>query len=164
MGVLDEEIGLVQNQAYGATLLAGFVQGYHEHHTEKAGAPLPYLFVALPMLLHVDLIDVIAGTRLGLRGFAEKCVSVEKAGTDLLLSINRRAMEYRGLTANCVAVLLSTKLAHLEVQTGTILPLNAKALTDRPDLPTEYEIAAKLGGWFSELTAFEIGSILKVVF
>jgi hypothetical protein len=28
MGVLDQEIGLVQNQAYGADLLAVFVNGY----------------------------------------------------------------------------------------------------------------------------------------
>ena len=164
MGVLDEEIGLVQNAAYGAALLAGFVQGYHGHHAEKAGAPLPYVFVALPMLLHADFVDLIAGTRLGLRGFAEKCVSVEKAGTDLLLSINRRAAQYRGLTAGCIAVLLSTSVLHLDVVTGTLLPRGTTALGGRPNLPRAYGTATKLGGWFSELTPFEIGSILKVVF
>jgi hypothetical protein len=164
MGVLDEEIGLVQNQAYGAALLAGFVHGYHAHHPEKAGTPLPYLFVALPMLLHSDLVELIASTRLGLRGFAEKCVSVEKAGTDLLLSINRRSAQYRGFTASCIAVLLSTGVAHLEVSTGRLLPHGTTALAGRPELPRAYDTATKLGAWFSALTSFEIASILKVLF
>ncbi|HEY7337658.1 MAG TPA: three component ABC system middle component [Bryobacteraceae bacterium] len=164
MGVLDQEIGLVQNQAYGAALLAGFVVGFQAKHPEKSGPPLPYLFVALPMLLNAEILELLGSNRLGLRGFAEKCVSVEKAGTDLLLSINRRAIQYRELTSRSIEVLLSSRLCHLDARTGTLLPLPGTALESNPVLPMSYHMASKLGEWFSELTAFEIGSILKVTF
>ncbi len=164
MSVLDEEIKLVQNPAYGALILAGFVQGYTEGHPESDGAPMEYLFVALPILLHKDTLDVIESTRLGLRKFAEKFISGEQGRTDLLLSINKRSIDLRPLTLESIEMMLLSGLGHLNPETAKFRPLKIIGLDEHRGLPRSVELARRLGAWFSELSFFEIGNILKVAF
>jgi hypothetical protein len=164
MSVLDQEVGLVQNPAYGALLLASFANGYTESHPEHNGVPLPYLFVALPLLLNRDFLDVIEGTRLGLRKFAEKFMSGEQGTTDLLLSINKRAIESRPLTLESIEMMLLSGLGDLNPETGNVRPNRIVGLGGNRDLPKTADLAHRLGGWFSELSLFEIGTILKVAF
>jgi len=164
MAVLDNETRAVQNPAFGAAVLAAFVSGFYENDATKTGVPLPYLYVALPMILHSDIYCLIRSTRPSLRHLAEKFVSVEYAGTDLLLSLHQRAIQMRKLTSECLGVMLATGLVDLNRSNARLVPRKVQALADRPETPDQSEQARKLGGWFAELSPFEIGSILKVTF
>jgi hypothetical protein len=161
---LDAEIRNVQNPAFGAVVIASFVQGFYEADSSKQGAPLPYLFLVLPMILHEDIYRLLSGTRPSLRHMAEKFISTEYAGTDLLLSLNGSALRLRRLTAKSLGILFSTQLAKMDSATGRVLPLKTRQFNRRPDIPEEAVESRKLGNWFAQLSAFEIGSILKVTF
>jgi hypothetical protein len=163
MSVLDQGIANVQNPAYAAALLSGFVYGYRENHPLRNGVPLPYVFVATPMLLQAEIVDSIRRTQLGLRGMVRKLSSSEIAGTDVVLSISEHARTYRSLTTEALAVMLTTRIVQLHTQKGWVVPVGRR-LEARGELPSEYGSAVKLGKWFSELTTFEIVSILKVAF
>lgn len=164
MSALDAEVRNVQNPAFGAVLIASFVQGYYDSDDAKLGAPLPYLFLVLPIILHADVYRLLATTKSGLRQMAEKFASAEYAGTDLLLSINGNARLLRNLTAESIGVALLTRLAKIDSTNARVLPLTSRRIAIRPDFPEEATQSQKLGGWFAQLSAFEIGSILKVIF
>jgi hypothetical protein len=163
MSVLDQGIANVQNPAYAAALLAGFVHGYRENHPLRNGVPLPYVFIATPMLLQAEIVDNIRSTQLGLRGMVHKLSSSEVAGTDVVLSISEHARDYRSLTTEAVAIMLATHMVQLDTQKGLAIPTGS-GLETRGELPSDYSSAVKLGKWFSELSTFEVASILKVTF
>lgn len=114
MARLEIEVRNVQNPAFGAMLLAAFVQGFYESDQSKEGAPLPYLFLVLPIVLHADIYRLLSGTRPSLRHMADKFFSAEHAGSDLLLSINRSAFRLRELTAESLGILFLTGFAKME--------------------------------------------------
>jgi hypothetical protein len=163
MSVLDQGIANVQNPAYAAALLTGFVEGYRENHPLRNGSPLPYLFVAVPMLLQSEILDNIRSTQLGLRGMVRKLTSSEVASTDVVLSISEHARDFRSLTIEALAIMLATRLVKLVPESGAVVPMKA-GLSSRGELPRDYSTAIKLGKWFSELSMFEIASTLKVTF
>ena len=164
MASLDAEARNVQNAAFGAVILAAFVQGFYDADETKEGVPLPYLFLVLPIVLHSDIYRLLSGTKPSLRHMAEKFVSAEYAGTDLLLSLNSSALRLRGLTAESLGVLFLTGLAKMDSKKARVVPRKARQFSRRPDVPNEAEESRKLGKWFAQLSAFEIGSILKVTF
>jgi hypothetical protein len=163
MSVLDQGIANVQNPAYAAALLTGFVEGYRENHPLRSGAPLPYLFVAVPMLLQAEIVNNIRSTQLGLRGMVRKLSSSELASTDVVLSIGEHALDFRTLTTEALAIMLASRLVVLAAESGAVLPMKTN-LSRRGELPRDYSTAVKLGKWFSELSMFEIASVLKVTF
>lgn len=164
MATLDAEVRNVQNAAFGAVILAAFVQGFYDADETKEGVPLPYLFLVLPIVLHADIYRLLSSTKPSLRHMAEKFVSSEHAGTDLLLSINSSALRLRGLTAESLGVLFLTGFAKMDSQRARVVPRKANQFSRRPGVPNEAEESRKLGKWFAQLSAFEIGSILKVTF
>jgi hypothetical protein len=161
---LDTEVRNVQNCAFGAVMLAAFVQGFYEADETKRGVPLQYLFLVLPVILHSDIYGLLSSTRLGLRQMAEKFVSTEYAGTDLLLSLGNSALRLRGLTSESLGVLLLTGLAKMDTKKGLVVPQKIGPFSARLDVPCQAEQSRKLGKWFAQLSSFEIGSILKVIF
>jgi hypothetical protein len=164
MAKLDAEVRNVQNAAFGAVILAAFVQGFYDADETKEGVPLPYLFLVLPIVLHSDIYRLLSGTKPSLRHMAEKFASAEYAGTDLLLSLNSSALRLRGLTAESLGVLFLTGFAKMDSKKARVLPRKARRFAGRPDIPSEAEESRKLGKWFAQLSPFEIGSILKVTF
>jgi hypothetical protein len=164
MPSLDTEVRNIQNPAFGAVILAAFVQGFYEADATKQGVPLPYLFLVLPIVLHSDIYRLLSTTRPSLRHMAEKFVSAEYAGTDLLLSLNGSALRLRGLTGESLGVLFLTGLAKMDSKRARVVPQKARQFSSRQDVPSEAVESRKLGKWFAELSAFEIGSILKVTF
>jgi hypothetical protein len=164
MADLDAEVRNVQNAAFGAVILAAFVQGFYDADDTKEGVPLPYLFLVLPIVLHSDIYRLLSGTKPSLRHMAEKFVSAEYAGTDLLLSLNSSARRLRRLTAESLGVLFLTGFAKMDSKNARVLPRKISQFTGRPDIPSEAEESRKLGRWFAQLSTFEIGSILKVTF
>ena len=164
MNLFDAEIRRVQNPAYGAVLVHYLAGGYSSKHAEHAPIPLPYIFVAMPCLFSAEILDSIKHTNGGLRASVDKLNSSEKAGTDLILSINHRARQMRSLTLESICVLISTGLGALDVASATLMPLREKLFSARKEVPPEANEAHKLGAWLAPLSAFEIGSILKVRF
>jgi hypothetical protein len=164
MAKLDAEVRNVQNAAFGAVILAAFAQGFYDADETKEGVPLPYLFLVLPIVLHSDIYRLLSGTKPSLRHMAEKFASAEYAGTDLLLSLNSSAVRLRALTAESLGVLFLTGFAKMDSKKARVVPRKARRLAGRPDIPAEAEESRKLGKWFAQLSAFEIGSILKVTF
>jgi hypothetical protein len=164
MANLDTEVRNVQNAAFGAVILASFVQGFYESDETKQGVPFPYLFLVLPIILHSDVYRLLAGTKLSLRHMAEKFVSAEYAGTDLLLSLNGSALRLRSLTAESLGVLVLTGLGKIDSKSARVVPQKVQQFSGRLDIPSEAKESRKLGKWFAQLSAFEIGSILKVTF
>jgi hypothetical protein len=145
-------------------ILAAFVQGFYETDETKEGVPLPYLFLVLPIVLHSDIYRLLSGTKPSLRHMAEKFVSSEYGGTDLLLSLNSSALRLRGLTAESMAIMFLTGFAKMDSKKARVTPRKVRQFSARPDVPEETEASRKLGKWFAQLSAFEIGSILKVTF
>ena len=164
MPEIDTEIRNVQNSAFGAALLAAFVIGYYSGDERKRGAPLPYLFLVLPLILRADIYRIIAGTTPGLRHMAEKFFSSEHAATDLLLSVRANAARLRPLTRQSFAILLHAGLASLDPETGRVVPRKTERFSERSDKPDESKVAEKLGKWLAQLSPVEVGSILKVTF
>jgi hypothetical protein len=161
---LNTEVRNIQNSAFGAVVLGAFVQGYYEADESKQGVPLPFVFLVLPIILHSDIYHLLATTKSSLRHMAEKFVSAEHAGTDLLLSLNSRALHLRRLTADSLGVLFLTGFAKMDPLKARIVPRKSSKFSRLPDIPDEAEESRKLGKWFAQLSAFEIGSILKVTF
>ena len=52
----------------------------------------------------------------------------------------------------------------MDSKKARVVPRKARQFSGRPDIPIEAEQSRKLGKWFAQLSAFEIGSILKVTF
>lgn len=69
---LVKEFYNIQNQALSAYLLSRFSLGYMEENQDMA--PMPLLFIVLPMMYKKEIVDFIASTqkKSGLRFFADK--------------------------------------------------------------------------------------------
>jgi hypothetical protein len=147
---LDAETRNIQNPAFGAAVLAAFVQGFYDGDETRRGVPLPYLFLVLPMILHSDVYRLLSGTKPSLRHMAEKFVSTEYAGTDLLLSLNGSARRLRGLTAESLGVMFLTGLAKMDTKKARIIPRKVHQFSNRPDVPEAAEDSRKLGKWFAQ--------------
>ena len=72
--VLTKEVNAVQNPALGAVLLWRFACGYRSGNERSEPAPLPLMFLVLPVLLDEGYSEMLAGTqgRSGLRAFVAK--------------------------------------------------------------------------------------------
>lgn len=79
MSGLNQETRNVQNPALGAMLLWRFTVGYEEASKVKAPAPLPVLFIVLPMMFHQETSDLISSTlkASGLRNYVNKFLVIE---------------------------------------------------------------------------------------
>ena len=168
MGILSKEHRAVQNPALGALLLWRFASGFHETSGRATPAPLPLAFVVLPTLFHEETAQLLNSTQKasGLRKFAEKFSSSADAKTDLLLALNQRSIDMRDLTLESLQLALYGSLLSIDSRSGGVFPLSAVA--PRAGIPTSVRPmlsgAEKLGAWFSQLTTYEIGVILKVAF
>lgn len=165
MKVLTQEIRNVQNPALGAGLLWRFACGYTENHPERAAAPLPLVFLVLPIVLHERTESFVAGTQRssGLRAFAAKFGKSENMVQDLLLAIHDRSLELRGLSQESLRIAIATRLLHLDMD-GTVTPLShTDAIAGVPEsLRRLMKSAEKFGAWCSQLTVHEVTTTLKV--
>ena len=104
--------------------------------------------------------------RSGLRAFVAKFADGHTSKTDLVLAIHKRAALFRELTAESLKLALASGLVSIDCNkagifpTSTTFPKAGIAESLRPLLRS----ADKFGKWLGELTVFEVGSALKVVF
>jgi hypothetical protein len=163
LSLFEKEIARVQNPAYGAILAYYLAKGYAEGHVVSAPIPLPYLFIGLPFLLTPEVNDLIKHTTSGMRAVADKINSGANTGSDLLMTLLPRAQASREFTLSCINVLLRTGLASIDVPAASLVIHDNTELANRRELPAGTKEAAKLGRWLSELSAFEVTSLTKVV-
>lgn len=166
MNVLARETSNVQNPALGAMLLWRFASGYERESSTRCHPNLPLLFIVLPLLLHEDIVGIVAETRpsSGLRAFADKFASSSISKSDLLVSLNERILAMKALTIESLMLSISTNLVALDITTASVVPLTVTA--PRVGIPESVKklsaLAEKLAGWCSLLTNHEIGLTLKI--
>ena len=144
MGNLVKEFYNIQNPALSAYLLSRFSLGYMEENQDMA--PMPLLFIVLPMMYKKEIVDFIASTqkKSGLRFFADKFTEKKNSNKDLM----------------------SGKLFEIQ-KDAYVLPLEdniSSFKTKSKELEKMGKAAEKLGIWCSRLTLMEISQILKVRF
>jgi hypothetical protein len=165
---LNKETKNVQNEAIGAVLLWRFTVGYEHGSNVRSPAPLPLLFIVLPVLLHEETFQHVKSTqqRSGLRAFTEKFSESKTSKEDLVLAIQRRALEMRQLTTKSIALAISSNLIGLDCERSAAIALTSTTMrfgvpqSIRPMLSG----AEKLGQWCSSLSLYEISVILKTRF
>ncbi len=167
MSTLTQETRYVQNPALGGVLLWRFACGYTEQHKTSGHPPLHLLFIVLPILFYRETFDVLKSTKrpTGLHAFAAKFSYSNLGKTDVLLGIHERAALWRNLTWESFQLSIQSRLLTVSRSNSTVIPLTKTSPTGVPisirPLLTEAE---KLGQWCSEMSLFEIGTILKVGF
>lgn len=165
MGILSTEVRNIQNPALGAGLIWRFVCGYVTEHPTKNPAPLPLVFLVLPIMLHRKTAEFIERTNKssGLRLCVAKFGLSKNCKQDLLLAINHRMLVLKELSIESLRMALATRLIHLETD-ATVIPLSkTKANSGIPDeIKTMMNNAEKLGAWCATLTLHEIATTLKV--
>lgn len=168
MKVLTKEVNAVQNPALGAVLLWRFACGYRSGNERSEPAPLPLMFLVLPVLLDEGISEMLAGTqgRSGLRAFVAKFSDARVSKSDLIFSLQNRSSTFRQLTFESLRMAVAAGLVSIDpakagvFPTSTTFPKAGIPETIRPLLRS----GDKFGGWLGGLTLYEIGLTLKIVF
>jgi hypothetical protein len=158
------EIEIVQNPTIGAYAIWRFIQSYQD----RAGtAPtLALAFLILPILLHKATRDIASSTQKasGLALFAGKLGEVREN----LFAIHNRALEYRTLTLESIAIGEQAGLFSIDANTATMTANNSIEREIIPKLPVKIKwllpVSEKLGDWFSALTDEQVCRTLCVDF
>jgi hypothetical protein len=168
MAILDAEVLNVQNSALGAALVWRFACGYQEGSGSKNPTPFPLLFLVLPVTFHEETAQFIKSTKKssGLRAFAGKFSESRSAKNDLLLSIQKRAVQMRSLSLDSIRMAISTSILSIERETARAFPLSIT--TPRAGIPSSVRVmlqnSEKLGFWCGQVSMHEISIVLKVGF
>ncbi len=168
MSALDREVNAVQNPALGAVVLWRFACGYQFASQLGEPAPLPVIFLVLPVLFDEDMSEMVAGTqvRSGLRVFVAKFSEARTSKGDVVFSLENRSRIFRQLTADSLRIAVGSGLVSVDPSragifpTSTTFPKAGIPETLRPLLRS----SEKFGKWLGELTLYEIGLVLKVAF
>lgn len=163
---LTKEVRNVQNPALGAGLIWRFVCGYNANNPTRNPAPLPLLFLVLPIILNEQTEKFVDSTlkATGLRAFAAKFSKTENAKQDVLLAVHDRMLALRQLSMDSIRLALATRLISLDG--ATVIPLSeTQAKAGIPlDVKRMMKNSEKLGMWCGSLTMHEIATTLKVRF
>ena len=167
MSQLVEEVKLWNTPIVGAYLLWRFTQGYCAGHPH-GDAPIGLLhFIANAIFTNKKLIKPISNQRADLQSYARSFENTKD--TDILLTIQERAIEKRKYTLAALDIAIAEGLLVWDAESGKIYP---RDLPKRPDhgkgLKGAYvkdgNKAEILGKWFSKHDLLTIAAYLKVVF
>lgn len=164
MNEINRDIYLVQNPAIGAVLLWQFVCEYYNYDDENKQAPLPLLFIVLPVVFREDLRKTINRTQRssGLQKVSEKLFNEKQS--DFFYRIQNSAEEYKELTLTAINIAVNRNLIGIISKTAQVYPVQTK-VTKMPKSSDELlKAAKKLGEWCSSLSMHEISLLLKVRF
>lgn len=168
MIILNKETKNIQNPALGALLLWRFTASYEGHSQTHEPTPLPLLFIILPILFHEETVEFIETTRIssGLRAFADKFSQSSNAKNDFLLSIQKRAIQMRGLTRDSLLHAFTSRLLTILPEKGKVISLSATE--PRAGVPKSVrdlcKQATKLGAWCAKLSLHEVSITLRIGF
>ena len=151
---LNKEVINIQNPVLGAYLIWNFTIGYEKK------TPFILLFPVLPMLYRADMLEKLKSTytNSGLKAFASKLPD------DCLLNIQNFALSMRKLTLHSIQIASRTQLVSV-TDDGYVHSLSSSTHKSEPKGVKELErYAVKLGKWCSEVSLYEISTILKIRF
>lgn len=159
----NQIIQLAQNPAIGALTIWQFTVGYYA--TKAEGAPLDYLYSAIPLISNSDIRDMICHTNGGLLSYRTK-LSKGCKGNAILSSIEMAPQMYE-LSSTSIRIALACNLISHVADTLSFIP----ALKSLPrdvtltEVESNYKKAAcRLGKQMSSMTRCEISAILGVRF
>jgi len=159
------EVRIVQNPCLGAFLIWRFAATYNE--TTSQPVPFPLVFVVLPILFQRSLRDLLTSTQRG-SGFSkviEKLAQAKMSKTDLIESINARAIQLRPLTLHSLRILIRLNLVSIDLSTTGVVASTRKPDIDFKDDVTEMiKASEKLGFWLSHSTLYQAALLLRVRF
>lgn len=163
---LAKEFYNIQNPALSAYLISRFSLGYMEE--KQSMAPMPLLFIVLPMMYKKEIVDFISSTqkKSSLRYFADKFTEKKNSNNDLILQIQNASQRYKIMTLEAIGIGMAGKLFYVQ-NDAYILPLEdniSRFNLESNELKKMGNAAEKLGIWCSRLTLMEISQILKVRF
>ena len=103
-------------------MLSRFSLGYMEENQDMA--PMPLLFIVLPMMYKKEIVDFIASTqkKSGLRFFADKFTEKKNSNKDLILQIQNTSQRYKVMTLEAIGIGMSGKLFEIQ-KDAYVLPL-----------------------------------------
>jgi hypothetical protein len=168
MGILSKETRALQNPALGAVLLWKFADAYHDASPIHSGAPMPLLFVVLPMILQENVRSVILSTRKNssLRTFAEKFSTSKMAQADVVLALQSRMAAMKRLTMDSVQIMIGCGMATIDVETGLFIPSKTRGL--KQQIPDGVDLLVRsaeyLGNWMAGLSVYETAVTLRLFF
>lgn len=158
------EIEMVQNPTIGAYAIWRFIQAYQNR--EGAAPSVALAFLILPIVLHKATRDIANSTQKasGLALFAGKLGEVREN----LFAIHHRALEYRALTLESIALGEQAGLFSIDASTATMAATTSNEQASIPKLPVKIKwllpVSEKLGDWFSALTDEQVSRTLCVEF
>jgi hypothetical protein len=152
------EIERLLNPAYCACVLARFAHAFAQSQDEDAapGAPLPLVFLCLPLALHERTRDEVNrhGRRFGLH-------RVVRGHPDLLAGLARRVEGFRGTTREALLFGSGHAMLRIDPDTGAVAGaeqvvrwLTPANLDDHAMPPIR--AAERLGAWFGEIEIAEV--------
>lgn len=152
-------VGLVQNPAFGAAILWQFAQSFQAEKIDDL-APLNSLFLVLPIILHMETMEVARSTNT-VSGLA-KFVSKVAENRERLFAIHERALALRGLTLESVATGLASKLLSINYNTAAVRANDLKLPTPPEGIKAHFAVADRLGRWFARLPLGQVYRLLQV--
>ncbi len=168
LDILGLETRNIQNPALGALLLWRFAIGYEKESKTRNPVPIPLLYIVLPIILHEETASIIETTKQssGLRAFSDKFLKSAVSKSDLILSIQDRAIKMRKLTTDSLKQCISSRLIAIDPYKGVAVPLTVTPPRVGIPLPIKAMLkqVEKLGCWCSQPSLYEVSLILKVGF
>lgn len=167
MGLLTDEVKLWNTSLVSAFLLWRFTKGYSDNHP-KGDSPVGLLhFIALAILTNKKLMQPISNRRDNLQSYIRSFQ--DKNETDILLSIQSRALNRRKHTLEGIDVAVAEGLLVWDFETGKLFSRELKKRAGsgkalKRELQSDGKKAEILGKWFAQHDLPTIATYLKVVF
>lgn len=165
--VLAREVQAIQNPALGGILLWRFAIGYAAERRTPDSTPLPVLFLPLPILFHEETLALVSSTQRqsGLRTFAGKFGESSVNESDVLLSLEGRAIALRPPSLSALRTAIFSRLLFIEPRTAEVVALSGTAPSSIPEsVRPLLKSAEKLGAWCGGVTTYELSTLLHVGF
>jgi hypothetical protein len=175
--VMIEEEALILNPLLGARAMWQCAKEYQNCHGEKLGAPIPLLFLVLPLVLHEDTEDLIkrmkstSGLAYALHHPSKVEGSRKIQGANILLGLRDRCADYTALNWDSLNMAVSSSLLikHSATNEGFIcfeakgasLPTKIRPVTGS-QMSNIVGAAKRLGAWFAKQDVATSLSLLKI--
>ncbi|WP_339186493.1 three component ABC system middle component [Paenibacillus sp. FSL R5-0490] len=148
--MISTDVFSITNPALGSLLLWSFLQGYESN--EKAGCPLPLLFLPPPLVLSQSVRDEFRGTN------AETGLYTWIARKPMILiNLNIRIEQSSHLTRNAISFASANQLLSIQGD-GHVLSNNKGIVKGRinnssDEIKEILQVSNRLGKWFSQINS-----------
>lgn len=152
-------VELVQNPAFGSTILWNFIHGFQEESMDRL-PNMELMFLVFPIVMHTQTMEVVTSTRVG-SGLG-KFVANLSVNREDLLALHDRALAMRLFTLESIGTGVASKIVSLDYATATLRANEVKLPKPPERLKANGPAAEKLGRWIARVPANHAFSILQV--